>query len=813
MLHIFSHNSINKKILLAGSISLLVVAGVIILFAALSTYGATESAARTDLTNIASYQAERVRETLAEPMEVAEGLASVIKGPYLEGQPLDRSETLPMLKQVISDHPLYNGVYTMWEADAYDHADTRYAGKEGYAQAGRMNQYWYREAGNPVRKMYDADYDDVGSDYTLDYYTLPMQSHLNTLTDPYIEQSQGTPVLMASTIAPIMIKEKFVGITGVDVTLADLDQIADETNLYDGKGRLIILSSDGTIAGFTGDVDLVGQPLTALAPVLGVTNDSLNATQKTDGIISLGQYIGVTAPVTVGDPSRQWSVLVVVPSSVLSGQAISLTLFLVFFGIIVSAGGLLLLLVVSRSITRPIQRITTAAQVISSGDLEHRINPDGTDEIADLGRAFDSMADRVGIILSDSRRSGEERKAILQEIHAVARAAMEGRLDVRGDPGQFSDENREVIEAINGTLDAVILPLSEGMRLATAYASGNFSERFDPNIPVSGEFSHFSRSMETIGIELGILVGTVRDDIRALMTEMEESNASVEEIASGSQQIARGTTLLSTQAELSKQNIDQIQHAIEDMITTAGNVSRQTVDVADITERSRQLSESGMAASSHADEGIRSILSSHEETREIIGEMARQVEVIGDIVNIITGLADQIGMLALNAAIEAARAGDAGRGFAIVAGEVKTLALESQKSAEKISSIVSELEKKSAGMTHSIMNSSDHITKGSSSVAEVLHVFSELSGLIHEINSKMENVKSSCSDQNDAVEMVIGSVNKLNTAFDDTTKELGNTAALTEESSVALDCIAQAIQDATVSLDKISREMARFTTG
>ncbi len=150
---------------------------------------------------------------------------------------------------------------------------------------------------------------------------------------------------------------------------------------------------------------------------------------------------------------------------------------------------------------------------------------------------------------------------------------------------------------------------------------------------------------------------------------------------------------------------------------------------------------------------------------------------------------------------------------AIVAGEVKTLALESQKSAEKIRIIVSELEKKSAAMTSSIMNSSDHITKGNSSVAEVLHVLSELAGLIHEFNSKMENVRSSYSDQDDAVEMVIGSVNQLSTAFDATTKELGNTAALTEESSVALDCIAQAIQDATMSLDKISCEMARFTTG
>jgi len=813
MVHLPRITSINRKIVFAGSLSLLVVAGVIIIFSALSTYSSSMDDAERELSNVARYHAEQVSARLDDSLQSAENLASVLSGPRVAGKPIPRDDVHQMLGQILTDHPLYNGVYTMWEADMYDNADASYAGINGYAASGRMNQYWFREDGAAVRYQYESDYDDASEDYSRDYYILSKESHQSTIIDPYFEEAQIPPVLMTSTIAPVIINGDFAGICGVDVSLSDLDQIADETSLYNGRGRMIIVSNDGTIAGISGAEDLVGKPLAELAPVLGVSQDTLefNRTDTSHATFRIGEYIGVTAPVVVGDPKRQWSVILVVPVSVISEKAIGLTSMLILFGIIISAGGVFLLLLVARSITVPIQKLTVAARTIADGDLSCRINPDGTDEIAQLGMAFDQMTARLEKILHESKISDEERHKALKEIARLSRAASAGELDVRGTTAQFSGDNSHVIQAMNDTLDAVSKPLMQAMTLASSYGEGNFSARFDENIQVLGEFEKFKTSLDAVGEQLGRLIGHIRTQITSLMHDMEEANASVEEIASGSQQIAKGTTLLSSQADLSKEGIDKIQQAIENLSLTGSEVALHSNTVASIIEMSRQLSIKGAQDSSRADTGMKSILATHEETRTIISDIHGQMDAIGDIAGMITGIADQTSLLALNAAIEAARAGEAGRGFAIVAGEVKALALETQISAEKISGIIDRLLKKTGEMNDAIGKTSVQIQDGSEAVTGILTVFSEMSEQIRDINERIEMVTRSCATQIDAVDQVKTSINVLNSSFEATTNELGNTAALTEESSVALDCIAQSIHEATIALENITEEMACFT--
>ncbi|HOW05648.1 hypothetical protein [Methanospirillum hungatei] len=155
MVSLFSVSSINKKILYAGSLSLLVVASVIILFAAFSTYNTSVSGAEDELKILADAQAEAIKGVLLEPMHSTESLAEVLLGPYSAGKPLPREEVESIIGGILKNHPLYNGVYTMWEENAYDRAASRYAGKNGFSSTGRMNMYWYREDGVEQRMIAD----------------------------------------------------------------------------------------------------------------------------------------------------------------------------------------------------------------------------------------------------------------------------------------------------------------------------------------------------------------------------------------------------------------------------------------------------------------------------------------------------------------------------------------------------------------------------------------------------------------------------------------------------------------------------------
>ncbi|OQB38311.1 MAG: Sensory rhodopsin I transducer [Euryarchaeota archaeon ADurb.Bin165] len=808
-----SIRSINKKILFAGLISLLVVASVIITFAAFSTYNTSVSGAEEELRIIADAQAGNIARVFLEPMQSAQSLGDALLGPYSAGKPLSREESSLIISGVLKNQPLYNGVYTMWEENAYDCADSRYAGNYGFPEDGRMNIYWYREDGEIYRMMYDTGSADSEYEYQQDYYTIPTRTMQKFLTEPYIEPSHSVPVLMSSVIAPILYEGTCLGMAGVDVTLADIDKIADEASLYGGEGILLILSNEGTIAGVTGDIGTVGKPLASLAPALDIDEDSIQDVLSSEPgrIFRIGSYVGIVSDVVIGNPDFPWKILVLVPSSILTADAISLTILLVFFGILISAGGIALLYVVARSISRPIKKITISAERLAGGDLSCRVNPEGDDEVAILGRTFDTMASRLEETMNTITRDGKEQMEILSEINGIAQAASNGDLKVRGDQERFSGEYRNVIKAVNDTLDATLKPVSEAMILANEYSSGNFSARFSEKVPVTGDFIPFRSSLDAIGIQIGSLIGELSKEIYGLKDELSESNSSVDEIASASQAIAQGTNELSIQANLSNESIMNIHEAVKDVISIGSDISRQMEEISSLIDKSQQLSKSGSESSEQADTGMQSIIRSHDETGRIIHEINSEMDKIGDIVGIITDIADQTNLLALNAAIEAARAGDAGKGFAVVAGEVKALALESQESAGKIAGIISLLQERSANMKNAIDNSKSDLDTGNQAVTETFRIFSELASSIDEIAGKTTSINTASQAQMEACDGVIKQVTLMNESFHKTINELGNTAALTEENSVSLDCIAQSIQEATLRIEKISNDMSGFT--
>ena len=739
----FSINSINKKILYAGSFALILVAGFIILFSAFFTYSSSVSDAESDLLVQAYSEAEQVSSILMEPMNSAQTLSEVLSGPYKAKTPLKREDVVRITSDILNNHPIYNGIYTMWEADAYDKADSKYKGLDGYASSGRMNVYWYRKDGKAERMMYESDYNDNESDYSREYYTIPAVSHLSTLTNPYIEESQVPPVLMASTIVPIIIDGQFKGITGVDVTLADLDQIADSADLYNGQGILLIVSNDGTVAGISGNMTTIGEPISSIAPSLGVDPSVIeDAVQSKDNIFTIGQYMGVSAPVQVGDPDLSWKVVILVPYSVLTERAISLTIFLILVGALILAGGIILMFLVARSITKPIQNITKVANTFAGGDFSSRVNPSGSDEVAILGQTFDNMALQLEKTLSEVQKTSVTQKSVIDAIGEITTAASAGNLHARGDPDIVSGEYQHVIIAVNKTLDAVAKPVIEAMRLARAYSGGDFSERFNPGVPVSGDFFEFKDALNSIGIQSSKLIGDIKKQISSFMIEMKQSNASVEEIASGSQQIARETSDLSINADLINTSIARIHAAIEDVTNISSDIGKQVTGAAELTNSVNSLSKKGITLSEKADSGMQSIVSSHEETTHIIGEITDKMDNIGNIIRIITDIADQTNLLALNAAIEAARAGDIGKGFAVVAGEVKSLASESQKSVEEINAIISHLQNKILVMKEAITQSSSQIGSGNQAVHNTISLFSELARSISDIIIRITSINN-----------------------------------------------------------------------
>lgn len=476
-------------------------------------------------------------------------------------------------------------------------------------------------------------------------------------------------------------------------------------------------------------------------------------------------------------------------------------ILVVILGIV---GGGAVSLVFSRSISSRMQNLVTLAYRVRDGDLTGNSEDNTTqDEIGILNQAF---SDLIATFLS-----------FRDEIHTISMAASRGNLNVRGDEHKFKGDYATIIGGVNQTVDAMALPLTEAMKLSATYATGDFRARMNPELNLEGEFASFSNALNTIGTDVSLALSAVITQMYHLTDQMaevsrrvdevtdetEEAHHSIEDVAKGTGQVAKIAVAVNDLADKSGTTTSQILVAMQDLATTVSSVAAKMEHVSVLTNNAADLSEQGKSAAGQAETGMHNIMEASSAIDQMNKEINGQMQEIGRIVDIIGSIAEETNLLALNAAIEAARAGDAGLGFAVVAAEVKELANESQKSAENIAGIISGLQKKSVAMADAVQKSMREVASGNDAVVKTLEIFNTIVTSIAVIHAGMSEVAAASEEQAASVEEVTATVNEFSEMILQTAKESLGLAAASQESSAAVDQISQMVGQVNESVTHI----------
>ena len=258
--------------------------------------------------------------------------------------------------------------------------------------------------------------------------------------------------------------------------------------------------------------------------------------------------------------------------------------------------------------------------------------------------------------------------------------------------------------------------------------------------------------------------------VERLTTASEELSAQVEQAGRG--------------AELQRERAGETATAMEEMNATVLEVAKNAGQASESSDAARQMAENGSSVVQRVIEAISQVQSQAATLKENMGSLGKQAEEISKIMNVIEDIADQTNLLALNAAIEAARAGEAGRGFAVVADEVRKLAEKTMNATQEVSQAITAIQ---AGARKNIQNTDDAskaVENATTLAGKSGEALTEIVRLVDSAADQVRSIATAAEQQSSASEEINRSIEEINRISSETSQVMGESARAIQELSM-----------------------------
>ncbi|MHB8085639.1 MAG: methyl-accepting chemotaxis protein [Dehalococcoidia bacterium] len=474
------------------------------------------------------------------------------------------------------------------------------------------------------------------------------------------------------------------------------------------------------------------------------------------------------------------------------------------------------------------------------------IAADYVDNIAQ-GKTPDKITDEYkgdfNTIKNDLNKCIDAINTLVNETGVVITASNEGRLNVRADADKVQGVYRKILLGFNEALDHIIMPLSEAKGVMDRQVSYDLTKSIAGDY--KGDLGELKNAINSsLDNRIAVVIKLKQHSIdlheagTQLMQASEQAGRATQQIAESSQQVARGAADQATGMQSVLSAIEQLSRAIDQIAKGAQEqaqmieknvqvVSQVSTAIEQVSSHTQQAALNAKVAAESAQKGAgmaRDTVTGMEHIKRTmdtasakvngLGERSRE---IGKIVATIDDIADQTNLLALNAAVEAARAGEQGRGFAVVADEVRKLAERASEATKEIASLIGGIQDGVADTVTAMQKGIKEVdsgfavaTKAGESLEEILQRAKEVGLQVEQISSASQQLIAmstemvKLSDNISAiVEQNTAATEEMAATAKDVSKSVESVAGVAEENSAATEQVSAAAEEISAQVQQV----------
>lgn len=268
----------------------------------------------------------------------------------------------------------------------------------------------------------------------------------------------------------------------------------------------------------------------------------------------------------------------------------------------------------------------------------------------------------------------------------------------------------------------------------------------------------FNKMVEDIRLTIHQNMDTahmVASEAGQVSSAVEQATASIQQISAAIQQIVGGTQGQAFQ-------LNETLQITRDLSAAVQQIAANSQAAYSSSKNASELASKGAVEVERAVNKMNTISDTVSDSAHVVKTLNERSEQIGEIVNVITSIADQTNLLALNAAIEAARAGEHGRGFAVVADEVRKLAEGSAKAAQQIGELIKEIQEETSRAVNSMVVGSKEVEEGVIIASEAQSALSEIVDTVNKTVRMVQEISTAAQQQSKGITQVVQSIDKIN---------------------------------------------------